>query len=147
MSSRELVELLTGISAACCTKAVADQQWQDLGSTVAALATDSILVQQRLDAGVAASREQFAALLATLPESARSLLLPLAPPGIVVTEYRVRCELNLTTTRAVGLSLVVAPLNAGYSALYGTTSCERSSFTIEVLAVPAQASFSPPPKG
>lgn len=114
---------------------------------MSALAADSVLVQQRLDAGVAASREQFAALLATLPESARSLLLPLAPPGIAVTEYRIRCDLRITTARSIGFSLVAAPINAGYSALYRTTASEQSSFTIEVLAAPHQAAFSVPAKG
>ena len=126
---------------------MADEQWQTLGSTVFALAADCILVQQRLDAGASASREQFAVLLATLPESARSLLLPLAPPGMFITEYRIRCDLRITRSHSVEFSLTAAPINTGYSALYGTTASEQSSFAIEVRAVPTPAPLSAPPKG
>lgn len=108
---------------------------------MSALAADSILVQQRLDAEVAASRERFAALLATLPAAARPLLLPLAPPAIVVKEYRIRCDLRITTDRAVGFSLVAAPVNLGYCALYETTASEQCSFTIEVVPLPIPLSI------
>lgn len=114
-----------------------DEQWLDLGNIVSALAADSVLVQQRLDATVSDLREQFAALLATTPEPTRSLLLPLAPAGIRVTDYQISCSLRMTAKRSVGVSLVAAPINAGYRTLYGSTTAEESSLRVEVRAVPS----------
>lgn len=114
-----------------------DEQWLDLGNTVSTLAADSVLVQQRLDATVSDLREQFAALLAAAPESTRSLLLSLAPPGILVRDYQISCSLRMTARRSVSFSLIAAPINAGYRALYGSTAAEESSLRVEVSAAPS----------
>ena len=113
------------------------EQWLDLGNIVSTLAADSILVQQRLDATARDLREQFAELLATTPEATRSLLLPLAPAGIRVTDYQVSCSLRMTTRRSGSFSLVAAPINAGYRTLYGSTTEEESSLLVEVRAAPS----------
>lgn len=115
-----------------------DTQWQDLASTVSALAADCVLVQKQLDAAVIRRREAFAALLAAVPQDVQSLLMPLAPAGLTVAEYRIDCTLRVTTARSVSLSLVAAPINVGYHALYGTTAAEQSSVSIEVRAVPSR---------
>lgn len=113
------------------------KQWLDLGNIVSALAADSVLIQQRLDAQVSDLREQFAALLATTPEAARSLLLPLAPTGIQVTDHQVSCSLRVTAKRSVSFSLVAAPINSSYKTLYGSTTTEESSLRVEVRAIPS----------
>lgn len=113
------------------------KQWLDLDNIVSALAADSVLIQQRLDAKVSDLREQFAALLATTPEAARSLLLPLAPTGIQVTDYQVGCSLRVTAKRSVSFSLVAAPINSSYKTLYGSNTTEESSLRVEVRAIPS----------
>lgn len=117
--------------------------WQDLGDTVFALARDAILVQRRLDEGIAELRERFAATLSALPEPTRRLMLPLAPAGIAVGEHRVRCALRVSTSRSAALQLVAKPINAGYAALYGMTRTEQSSLTVEVRRAPAPRPPSP----
>ncbi len=118
---------------------MADPKWQDLGGTVAALAADAVRVQELLDDGVAQSRARFTRALAGLPEPARELLLPLAPGGVALTEYSIRCALRLATARSLSLQLVVQPINAGYSYLFATTAAEQSALCIEVRAVPQPA--------
>lgn len=116
-----------------------DEPWRELGSMMSALAADSLRIQQKLDAAAMQSRAQFAALLEAVPPGVRSLLAPLAPAGLRLTEYRVDCTLRVTAARSTAFSLVAAPINAGYHALYGTTITEQSTLSVEVRAVPARA--------
>lgn len=121
---------------------VGDKPWQTVGALVTALATDTVRVQQLLDAATAVSREQFAALLAAAPAEIRSLLLPLAPPGLVVTEHHITCTLRTASARSVGFSLLVAPIHLGYAALYDTTTSEQCKLSVEVRATPSPISSS-----
>ncbi len=104
------------------------------------LALDSILVQQRLDAALAESQRQFVALLASVPKEMWGVLLPLAPSGMLVKEYKVECSLRVATEHSLSFSLVATPIQAGYSALYDTVTTEQASLTVEVLTVPTPVS-------
>jgi hypothetical protein len=100
-----------------------------------ALARDSVLLQQRLDAEAAASRERFAALLASVPQPARGLLLPLRPNQLIVQRHDVTCSLRVATSRTIAFELSVKPINVGFAALYETTTTEQASLSIEVRSV------------
>jgi len=117
---------------------VHDKRWQELGQTVAALATDGILIQRRLQADAENRRQEFVSLLASLPESVRSLLLPLAPVEHLVKRHTVSCSVRVTASRSVSGSMVVSPINLGFSQLYGTSQTEQSKLTVEVVAYPQE---------
>lgn len=110
--------------------------WQDLGQLTAELAIDGIRIQQRLDAAAALDTERFARLLSAVPQSMHSVLLPLAPARLQLTEHRVSCTLRTTVSHEAGFSILVAPIQMGGSTLFDTTSAVRCSVTIEVRAVP-----------
>lgn len=103
---------------------------------MAALATDSILIQRRLQADAANRREEFISVLASLPESVRSLLLPLAPVEHLVKKHTVSCSVRVTAARSVSGSIIVSPINLGFSQLYSTSRTEQSTLTVEVVAYP-----------
>jgi hypothetical protein len=115
---------------------VGNKQWQELGSAVSALAADVVRVQERLDAAHAEEQARFVELLAALPESGRSLVLPLLPRRLAVTEHRVSCSVRVATSRGASLSLRIAAVNAGFEQLYKTTKAETSTLTIEVASTP-----------
>jgi hypothetical protein len=115
---------------------VPEREWQELGDTVYALARDSILIQDRLDAAAAADETRFAALLASVPEPSRPLLMPLAPSRLQLTEHHVQCTLRIASSRSLSFSLAVRPLNLGFSVLYGKSAAEESSLSIAVRSVP-----------
>lgn len=112
------------------------KQWQELADLVSALAADSVLIQQRLDAAAAQSRERFAAQLVGLPEAAQRLLMPLAPDGLRISEYRVSCSLRITTRNDSTLALAAAPLTAAYRLLHEVSAQEESRLAIEVRVSP-----------
>ncbi len=119
---------------------MANDDWYALSDVIFALARDAVLVQERLDAEIAAQREQFARDLAALPEAVRPLAADLAPRGIQITEHTARAALRVSLTRSVEGRIVARPLNLGYAALHRTTRAEQAALRVEVR----QAPFVPP---
>lgn len=113
-----------------------DKHWQDLTDTVTALAVDCILIQKRMDAHVHTQRQQFVSLLAAMEEPLRSLLLPLAPSAQRVVSHTVSCSVRMTKEHGIAGSVLLSPLNLGFSLLHHQSAGEEASLTVEVFAVP-----------
>lgn len=112
-----------------------ESTWQALGGLIGSIAADGIRIQERLSAASDVRQQEFAAMVASLPDSMQVLLAPMAPPRLALKEHQLRCSLRVAAARSLGLSLAVTPINLGYAALYETTREEESSITVEVVAV------------
>ncbi len=127
---------LTALFVAWSNTSVNAKHWQDLTSTVTALAVDSILIQKRIDEHAQVQRQQFVSLLAMTQEPVRSLLMPLAPSVQRVVSHTVRCSVRMTKEQGIEGSVLLSPLNVGFSLLHHKSASEEASLTVEVVAVP-----------
>jgi hypothetical protein len=121
---------------------VNDPNWHQLDALVAALAEDVILIQKRFDQHAHAQQQSFVSVLAQTPEPLRGLLMPLAPSSKRVISHSVSCLVRMTKQHGLSGSILVSPLNLGFSLLHHQSAQEESSITVDVVAAPG--SFADP---